>query len=464
MLVFNEGVPGSGKSYDVVKHHIVPALKKGRPVFARLNGIDEPDKRDAMAAHLGITREALDALFVHVPTSDVHATFVAEQGEDGKWHLPARFKNALVIIDEVHEFYVGGTREALPPEREQFFAMHRHMGVDIVVMSQFYKRVHTAIRHRVEVKNAFQKLSALGKLGESRYTVRRFQTIMPDRYEQVGIETHSYDPAMFPLYRGVAADDVQTEVYKGGRTTVWKSMALRAAIIVPLGIAAVWYLISFFAGGGASLVKTTKPQAAQPVAVAAPGVVFQREVDPPTPAEAVAAARAKRSEALTPEQRYVWDMTEKARIRFTGAAQIGERVWGWVEWYDSSSVVQDRLELAQVRALGVSVTVHPYGLRLEAGGEAIIATAWPLNLPAREPAARLYDTSGGDVGRASNASPSDGSPQALTARAHVSAGQLGTAQSGGAVIGAPAALVQPQGDVWADRNAVSAGAGDFEMR
>ncbi|MEB2027395.1 zonular occludens toxin domain-containing protein, partial [Xanthomonas campestris pv. campestris] len=27
MLVFNEGVPRAGKSYDAVKNHILPALK-----------------------------------------------------------------------------------------------------------------------------------------------------------------------------------------------------------------------------------------------------------------------------------------------------------------------------------------------------------------------------------------------------------------------------------------------------
>ncbi|RWA38908.1 hypothetical protein C5H14_11335 [Xylella fastidiosa] len=39
MLVFNEGVPRSGKSYDAVKHHILPALREGRRVYARLNGL-----------------------------------------------------------------------------------------------------------------------------------------------------------------------------------------------------------------------------------------------------------------------------------------------------------------------------------------------------------------------------------------------------------------------------------------
>ena len=51
MLVFNEGVPRSGKSYDAVLSHILPALKSGRVVYARVNGLN-PDK---IADYLGLS-------------------------------------------------------------------------------------------------------------------------------------------------------------------------------------------------------------------------------------------------------------------------------------------------------------------------------------------------------------------------------------------------------------------------
>lgn len=442
MLVFNEGVPGSGKSYDVVKNHVLPALKAKRKVFARLNGLDEPAKVEAIAAYLKMPLDEVHALLTHIPTQDLRTTLAAEQGEDGKWHLPDLFRNALVVIDEVHEFYVGGTREPLPQEQEQFFAMHRHKGADIVVMTQFYKRIHTAIRHRIEAKNAFQKLSVLGKIGEKKYTVRRFQTIMPDKYEQVGTETHSYDAAIFPLYRGVADDQVQTEVYKGGRSTVWRSMLGRALFIVPVGLVSIWYLIDFFSGGGTALVKTPEIQN-QPGQVAT-------KVDPyayraggstatpgtpaapkPTPAQIAAEKRQAHIAELSVEQRYVWDLSENARIRLAAMIGTGPDARGMVEWVDGTQVVKERMSLDQVRALGVLVTVHAYGVRLEANGEAVVATAWPLNAPLRDERPELYNLSGRPGASSSDSETIAGPATASAGAAIAYAGTMPTGSAGG---------------------------------
>src|SRR5579883_1728685 len=255
MLVYNEGVPGSGKSYDALKSHIIPALQKGRKVYVRLNGAEEQSKRDALANYLGMSRDQLDELYIHVPTNDVTDFFRAEQTA-GEWMPPEKFQNALVVIDEAHQFYVGGTRDPLPQAVEEFFAMARHRGIDVLLMSQFYKRIHTALRYRIERKTTFQKLSALGKLGESRYVATNWQTVAPDRYEKTGSETLSYDPKIFPCYRGVTSAEVQTEVYSGGRMSVWKNIGKYALVMIPLGIFAVYYLIGFFSGDK-SLVKKT---------------------------------------------------------------------------------------------------------------------------------------------------------------------------------------------------------------
>ena len=42
MIIFHEGMPRSGKSYASTKDHIVPALKKGRAIYARLDGLNYP--------------------------------------------------------------------------------------------------------------------------------------------------------------------------------------------------------------------------------------------------------------------------------------------------------------------------------------------------------------------------------------------------------------------------------------
>ncbi|RNK95849.1 zonular occludens toxin domain-containing protein, partial [Xanthomonas vasicola] len=79
-----------------------PALKKGRRVFARLNGL----RFDRIAKHLGIAESDVRSLLVLVDTKDVAKLFACTQDESGKWCIPDDFKDALVVIDEVHEFYV----------------------------------------------------------------------------------------------------------------------------------------------------------------------------------------------------------------------------------------------------------------------------------------------------------------------------------------------------------------------
>lgn len=75
MLVFNEGVPRAGKSYDAVKNHILPNLKKRRRVFARLNGLSH----ERIAAYLGMPLDEVQDLLVLVDTKDVSKLFACEK-------------------------------------------------------------------------------------------------------------------------------------------------------------------------------------------------------------------------------------------------------------------------------------------------------------------------------------------------------------------------------------------------
>ena len=427
MLVFNEGVPGSGKSYDSVANHILPAHKAKRRVYARVNGLDHAK----IAAHLKMDEAEIRDLLVHVPTDQVRATFVAEQDEAGEWSIAQHLRNALVVIDEVHDFYVGGTREAMAKESEQFFALHRHFGLDVLIMTQFYKRVHVALRSRIERKNTFQKLSALGKQGESAYRVTYFQTIAPDRYEKIGGETKTYKKDVFPLYKGITSDEVQTEVYGAGRLSLWKTMLPRALIIVPLGLFSMWFLLDFFSGGGTALVKQTNTSQPVKIASSAPPM----SATPPAPAqvkiETQQQKRQAKLDALSPEQRYVWELNEKGRIRLCALIGEGISARAVVEWIDSAQNPIERLTVDQLRALGISVTVHPYGVRLQAADGALVATAWPLNMPLRDQQPRLYDTSGGAPDGASASEHPQGAGKGSTGGVIAYAGDMPTGPAGG---------------------------------
>jgi zona occludens toxin len=52
MLLFNEGLPRSGKSYSAMVDRIIPALKDGRAVFAHLDGLNHEKIAEASGVSL----------------------------------------------------------------------------------------------------------------------------------------------------------------------------------------------------------------------------------------------------------------------------------------------------------------------------------------------------------------------------------------------------------------------------
>ncbi|MCL1569547.1 zonular occludens toxin domain-containing protein [Xanthomonas nasturtii] len=418
MFVFNEGVPRSGKSYDCIKNHVLPSLKRGRHVWARLNGLEDAGCRKAIAAYLELPESHIEKFLHHVETKDVVETFKARQDKETKrWVIEDHFKDALVVIDEIHEFYVE-SRQPLDPATEQFFALLGQNGGDGIIMTQMFKRLHEAVRGRIERKHSFQKLSAFGMDG--RYRVTFNHSISAGKFQKIGSKVEKYDKAIFPLYHGYAPGSTNTEVYKEGSKTVWPLVAggLIIALVV-FGLAG-WWVLRFFrepehmfkdgrvghaqaapasSGAPASVVgQTFKPGQAMPL----PGAATAPAAPPPKPDP---------KDKLNPEQRFVVDLGDMGRLRLAAMAKVGEQTRAWVEWIDTGNNAVQMLDLDQLRDLGMEVTVASYGVRLKAGDIVQVATAWPRQPNVREPEARTYNTAeaggvGGGAGvRASAQSP-----------------------------------------------------------
>ena len=405
MLVFNEGVPRAGKSYDAVKSHILPALKKGRRVFARLNGLDH----DRIADHLKLPREQVRDLLTLVETKDVVEVFQCFKDETGKWCIPDQFKNALIVIDEVHEFYVN-ERKPLAPGVENFWALLGQNGGDAVILTQWINRLHAAVKARIEKKNSFQKLSAVGM--EGKYLVTYYQTVAAGKFEKVGNKTESYDPAIFPLYHGYAPGADNTEVYKEGGTNVWKAMAAKGLVFLVIGAVGVWGLASFFLGGGKGMVEEGKATAPADPIVAYDLDGRQLYV------EGAPVAAPDPLQDLTPDQRYVAELSDQGRIRLAARAEFAGKQLAVVEWVDSAGMTVESLTVEALRALGYVASYTAYGLRLDAGKHSLVVTPWPRVLPQREPQAETYNTSTAGGGAGAIASVASESAGAAAANGH----------------------------------------------
>lgn len=377
MLVFNEGMPRAGKSYDAVKSHILPALAAGRHVYARLNGLDHAK----IAAYLSLPVERVQELLTLVPTADVLETFKAVNGPVAGWSIPAHLKDALFVVDEAHEFYVAD-RMPIRPELEQFFSLHGQNGMDGVLLSQYYRRLHSSVRCRVERKNVFQKLSAVSMDGS--YLVQRYQATAPERFELVEGQTCKYDPAIFPLYSGYAPGAGNVAVYKAGGATVWRRLGKYALFVVPLVLLAGWFLSRFFTGSGGLVSKHSErtaviSRAPASLASAAPGNVMPVVAGGGNRAGAlVADIPESEFKAMPDEVAYVFRLCSQARARLAAFGTMGGHEFGVVEWPQGQGAVLDRLSFDQLRAMGVGVKASSFGVRLWYRKTVVIVTAWPL--------------------------------------------------------------------------------------
>lgn len=351
MITFNEGTPGAGKTYDAVKTHLLAALAKRRKVYARINGLNHA----RIAAHLGMTEEECRQLLHVLDDNEVRTLYdVATQ-------------DALIIVDEAHMYWVAA-RDALSPEWEKFFAEHRHQGQDILLISQWYKRLHSAVRARVESKAVFTKHQALGFKGA--YCRRFYTALEPDKFELVASENKRYDKEIFALYQSVVQGTENLETYDGGRKTVWAKIALPAMIVIPAAIFGIGYLIAFFTGG---VDLTDKPEPAHLAADApAPQAGFKPGDAPAAVPQFVAPKKPPRPAGVE----YIFKLSEDARPRVAGIFE-GTKKTAIIEWRVEQGHVSERLTTQQLAELGMRTQFTRYGVKLSYKGETIIATMHP---------------------------------------------------------------------------------------
>lgn len=368
MIVFHEGLPGSGKSYEAMAERIVPAIAKGRAVVAYVEGIDFAKVAELAGCTEERCRELLTAL-------------TREQMAEWLTHCK---DNALHVFDEAQNFW--GNRTKLSDAQTQLVTEHRHRGMDIVLMGQDLRDVHATWRRRVELKLCFLKLNGLGFA--NRYSVTTYRHLGGDQFSKAGVTLRKYDPRFFGSYASHVSDDTNAEVYTDKRAQLWNRWGFKvggplALVAVLWGVNSAW---TFFHPEPAQkpVAAAASPGQAQAVPMAQNGP--QQGIQP-TPAP-IAAKPDPRSSI----ERRMADMSSKYRIRLAGFIDAGERFDGYVEWVDTGARVMDRLSLQTLRQMGVAVVKSDSFLRLAVGGWEEVATMWPTEAEGRVSAARLEGT------------------------------------------------------------------------
>jgi zona occludens toxin len=337
MLIFHEGLPGSGKSYEALVEHIIPSIKKDRKVFARINGLNY----DKISELCDKPKEDVEQLLIHID-------------EDKVLEIQDHVENdSMVIIDELQNFFPSG-RGKLSDGITKFVTEHRHRGIDIVAMGQSIADVHNLWRRRTQRKLQFLKLDMVGQA--KRYKWTAFQGSLNAKgdvnFTKIKSGTKKYDEQYFGSYASHQANTDNTENYEDDRLNIFQSNGFKYGIPAAfvIGIYAIYTLYGFFSPGEPEQA----PQAAQEQALPA-----QQGPDPSKPS-------TPNNEPQLDDFIQENDAMFNSKLTYTNISReyVRDMI---VIWYDKTNKIKDRLWRDDFIAMGYTIKNVGYGIQITKG-------------------------------------------------------------------------------------------------
>lgn len=235
------GQPGSGKSYSVVAHVIIPALKKGRHVVTNI-----PVEDETLTQVFGgeITQLPLDAL-----------------DDPG---LPERFPAGCVaVVDECWNRWPSGQRVSKAANGDlHWLKEHRHRvdnqgnAMQVVLVTQDPSDLASWVRKLIKHTFWMEKLDTVG--ADNRFSIKIYKGCptgenIPKRY-LIRQSYGTYDPDIYQYYSSATQSesfDVGDEKAMDRRTSIWRSpgfilqMTLSPAIFIAACVF-LWQSISAY--------------------------------------------------------------------------------------------------------------------------------------------------------------------------------------------------------------------------
>lgn len=382
MLIFHEGIPRSGKTYEAVAKHLIPALKKGRRCFVRIDALNF----EQLASLAEITLEKCQSILTHLDEEQILCLH--------EYEMPV---GSLVIVDELQNYFPDTGRKPLSTGITKFVAEHGHNGLDIVFMGQDLRDCHKIWRRRVDTKINFTKMDMVGKPTKYKWSLSK--ATQPEKFKHVANGTADYDPAIFGSYKSFEPGAEEAQKYDDKRQNIFNSKAFKQYIpycLVALGLAG-WYLYSSFKGGGLEKSLGGQHAGATPT-MSAPA--------------ASSATLAKTTPAVpVPEKKYekdfVQDLSERYRLRLSAVIRGQGKMTAMFEWFDDGLRSVEHLTMVQLTRLGYEVLISPEldSATITKGKVMYVATQFPLETTARVSDARQREIAGGDRADSGSGTP-----------------------------------------------------------
>lgn len=194
------GIPGSGKSYEVVLSVILENYIKGRRIVTNIEGISDDKVRDYCLTKKNAKEEDLGSLIKVTDEDCQRDDFFPYKGSYGSTICKA---GDLICIDEVWRIFP--TNE-IKENHRSFIAEHRHFtdeitGVccDLVVINQSVSGIPRFIKDRIETTFVMSRLVALGF--KKRYRVNVYVGVKCNKQGLVAQYQNKFSDEIFKLYK-----------------------------------------------------------------------------------------------------------------------------------------------------------------------------------------------------------------------------------------------------------------------
>ena len=230
MIYCISGRPGGGKSYESVAFHVIPALKAGRKVITNLTlnlshfvKIFGEDIKDLIMI---VDGKMTDYGNMERPFSKVEHYQDEWRNEQGQ--------GPLYVVDEAHLSLGRQTNTQIL----EWYSLHRHYGVDVVLMTQNLRKLNRDIKDMVEVTYQCTKATAMGS--QKNY-VRKVRDGASG--DVVNTSIRKYEKAYFKFYKSHSkSNQAVTEASAQDIIPFWKRWpVVGTAICAVLGVAAnIW--------------------------------------------------------------------------------------------------------------------------------------------------------------------------------------------------------------------------------
>lgn len=358
MIIFHEGLPRSGKSYEACINQIIPALNKGRKVYTNIDGIN----RVQFAEVTGLSIERVIEL-LHTITKD--------QVKDVQNHVE---NDSLVLLDELQDYFPA-QRAPMDEGITEFVTQHGHRGIDIVAMGQDHRDCHMLWKRRIDQLITFTKRDAIGRPTE--YTWKTFKQ-QAGKFKELRSGKGTYDAKYFGLYKSHVDGVKSIDDHKDDRINIFKSSIFTFWMPLFIAVLAVsgYYLYGFFHRGEMVNIPQVKTQPLKKETITA----IQNHTEQTKQSPPVVQSKAK--EYANFVEKYLEEY--RPRLAALIVSTDKKKMLAKIDFYQDQRVYES-FNIAQLQEFGYIVQVKSFGLLISKAGKQYPVTSWPLDIQRNVP-------------------------------------------------------------------------------